>query len=164
MKLFVKSEEKEALRWFDEAAKIAQGSLCKRARCGSVIVRDGAILGAGYNAPPQDNPHWRTCLNEYEIPSGFRHDRTCCIHAEQRAVHDALRKGADTRGASIYFVAIDKEGKKLKANSVKCTICSRAALDAGITKFLLYFEDGVREYDTAEFDKLSFEYQTRIKI
>ena len=49
MRLLQGEEEKEALRWFDEAAKVAADSLCLRAKCGSVVVKDGKIIGAGVN-------------------------------------------------------------------------------------------------------------------
>lgn len=153
-------EEKEALRWFDEAATAAANSLCLRAKCGSVIVKNGKIIGKGFNSPPQNRTENRRCLNEYEIPGGFRHDRTCCIHAEQRAIEDAVRHGRDTSSARIYFVALDENGSKIKAKDLKCTICSRAVLDAGISEFALYCEDSVRVYDSVEFDRLSYAYKT----
>ena len=36
MKLLQGGKEKGAMRWFDEAAKVAAGLLCLRAKCGSV--------------------------------------------------------------------------------------------------------------------------------
>lgn len=160
MKILTSIEEKEALRFFDEAAKIASQSLCFRAHCGSVIVKNGKIISEGFNSPPQNNPEFRTCLDEYDIPSGFRHDRTCCIHAEQRAINEALKVGKDLTGSRIYFIAVDENGNKVKALDLKCTICSRVVLDAGIKEFALYCEDGVRVYDTVEFNKLSYQYKT----
>lgn len=153
-------QEKEVLKWFDEAAKVAKNSTCLRAHCGAVIVKEGKIIATGFNSPPQNNPEFRTCLNEYEIPSGFRHDRTCCIHAEQRAIQDALKQGGAMSGSIIYFINIDDSGNKIKAKDLKCTICSRAVLDAGIAEFALYCEDGVRIYTTDEFDRLSYQYKT----
>lgn len=160
MRILSGQEEREALGWFDEAAKIAADSLCLRAKCGSVIVKGGVIIGGGFNSPPQNNPEYRTCLNEYKIPAGFRHDRTCCIHAEQRAIEDAIRNNQDVTGARIYFIALDENGNKIKAKDLKCTICSRAVLNAGITEFALYCGDGVKVYDTVEFDRLSYQYRT----
>ncbi len=94
------------------------------------------------------------------MPAGFRHDRTCCIHAEQRAIHNALKAGKDLTDSSIYFVAIDKEGQKTMATDMKCTICSRAVLDARIKEFIFYSPEGIRAYDPAEVDALSYEYKT----
>lgn len=160
MKLLDGDRKQEALKWLDEAAKVAAQSLCERAHCGSVIAKDGELISSGFNSPPQNDPKLRTCLQEYDIPEGFRHDRTCCIHAEQRAIQNALKVGKDLTDASIYFIAIDKEGEKIMATDMKCTICSRAVLDAKIKEFIFYSPEGVRSYDPAEVDTLSYEYKT----
>ncbi|MBI2609564.1 hypothetical protein HYW53_00100 [Candidatus Giovannonibacteria bacterium] len=159
MKLIPLDQYKE-MKWFNETARVAANSLCLRAKCGAVIVKYGKIIGEGFNSPPQNNPELRTCLNEYEIPAGFRHDRTCCIHAEQRAIQDAIKKRNDMESATIYFVCVDENGDKVKATALKCTICSRAALEAGIREFALCFEDGIRIYPTDEFNRISYEYKT----
>ena len=160
MKILKGKEEQEALNWFKEASKVAADSLCLRSKCGSVIVKSGKVVGKGFNSPPQNKVELRMCLNEYDIPAGFRHDRTCCIHAEQRAIQDGLRKGKDMSGGRIYFIRIDEQGNKLKSKDLKCTICSRAVLDAGISEFALYSENGVQIYDTEEFNRLSYQYKT----
>ncbi len=160
MKHLNENESKEALKWIDLAAEVANQSPCLRAHCGAVIVKDVKVIGKGFNSPPQNNPEFRTCLNEYDIPAGFRHDRTCCIHAEQRAITDAIRQGHDTKGAKIYFVRTDESGNKLNASRLVCTICSRAVLDAGIVEFILYWEDGIRSYNTKEFNEGSYAYMT----
>jgi deoxycytidylate deaminase len=151
---------REELEWFGRAAKLAEQSICLRARCAAVIVKNDRVIGAGANGPPQDNPEYRTCLAEYDIPAGFRHDRTCCIHAEQRAIAAALRNGGDLFGARIYFVNIGKQNEKIFATDLKCTICSRAVLDVGITEFALYTVEGVKIYPADEFNWLSYEFKT----
>jgi hypothetical protein len=40
MKYLSGAEEEEAIKWMEEAAKIAQSALCLRAKCGTVIVSD----------------------------------------------------------------------------------------------------------------------------
>ena len=160
MKILTDEEEKEAVRWFREAAGVAVKSLCLRRKCGSVVVKNGKIIGAGFNSPPQNKTELRICLDEYEIPAGFRHDRTCCVHAEQRAISEAVRGGEDMNGARIYFADVDSDGNMLRANTPKCTICSRAALDVGIAEFYLYGDDGVRSYPTDEYNRLSYEHKT----
>ncbi|HTY39638.1 MAG TPA: hypothetical protein VMC43_00915 [Candidatus Paceibacterota bacterium] len=160
MKILKDEEEKKALEWLNKAVEVAKQSLCQRAHYGSIIEKDGAELSEGFNSPPQNDEHYRTCANEYEIPTGFRHDRTCCIHAEQRAIQNGYKAGKDLRGAKIYLVTVDEAGNKVPTADLKCTICSRAVLDAGIKEFVYYFADGVRSYDPEEVHKLSFEYKT----
>jgi deoxycytidylate deaminase len=157
-------EAQEAQRWFAKAAEVASRSLCRRALCGSIIVKDGELLAEGFNSPPQHKDEYRTCLNEYDIPAGFRHDRTCCIHAEQRAIENAMRLGKDVAGSRIYFVAVDAEGNKISATDIKCTICSRAVLDAGIAEFAFNTAAGVRVYEPAEVDVLSYGYKTPLRV
>lgn len=164
MKILNDQEAEEARKYFEEAGKIAESSLCLRAQCGSVIVKDGRVVGTGFNSPPQNDPNLRTCLNEYDIPANFRHDRTCCIHAEQRAIVDARARNEEIKGSAIYFTRIEEDKKRAPSHRLCCTICSRAVLDAGIAEFLLEWEDGsIRSWPTDEFDKLSFENKTPLK-
>jgi len=163
MRILDGEDKQDALKWFEKAVEVATRSLCRRALCGSVIVKNGKLMAEGFNSPPQNKSNLSTCLNEYDIPSGFRHDRTCCIHAEQRAIQDAIKAGQDIKGAKIYFIAVDKNGDKIMATDMKCTICSRAVLDAGIKEFIFYCSEGVRSYDPEEVDRLSYQYKTTLK-
>ena len=158
MKLLKGSEEKEALKWLDSAVEIAKKALCLRAKCGTVIVKDGKIIGEGYNAPPQDNPALRTCLNEYELPKNYRYDHTCCMHAEWRAVFDALRNHpGEIKGSTLYFSRINDQGSSKKSGKPYCTVCSRLALDTGVAYFVLRHKEGVGVYPTDEYNRLSYQ-------
>lgn len=151
------SEEKEGFSFLDAAAEEARKSTCLRAHCGTVIVKNDEIIGRGYNSPPLNSEENRTCLNEYDLPKNWRYDRTCCMHAEERAVMDAIRNKSDRIiGSRLYFVRINEEGKRKASGQPYCTICGRMALDAGITEFVLWHEAGICVYDTAEYDRLSF--------
>jgi deoxycytidylate deaminase len=154
------NEAREARGWFDKCAEVASRSLCRRALCGSIIVKGDELLAEGFNSPPQNKDEYRTCRNEYDIPRGFRHDRTCCIHAEQRAIQNALKAGKDLAGSRIYFVAVDSEGNKIMTTDLKCTICSRAVLDAGIAEFAFFTAEGLCVYEPAEVDALSYGHKT----
>lgn len=153
-------EEKKAMEYIEKAAKIALRSTCLRSRCGSVIVKDDKIIGTGYNSPPLDNPRFRTCLDEYKLPKNFRYDRTCCVHAEQRAIMDALRKNPKKiHGSRLYFIRLNKDGNKKRAGKPKCTVCSRMALDSRITEFVLWHKEGICVYNTDEYNTLSYQYR-----
>ena len=151
-------EEKEAITYMEEAAKVALHSLCLKSRCGTVIVNENTIIGKGYNAPPLDNPAFRRCLNKYALPKNYEYDRTCCMHAEQRAILDALKRNPKgLMGSQLYFIRLDKDGTKKKAGQPYCTLCSRMALDAGISKFVLWHDKGFCVYNTDEYDLLSYQ-------
>ena len=158
MKYLSDQEEKNAIHWFSEAANIAKKALCQKAKCGTVIIKEGIIIGRGYNAPPLDDEKNRRC-GDIRTGGKPKYDQTCCMHAEWRAIIDALKNNSDkVYGSKLYFTRVNNEGKQIKSGEPFCTVCSRLALDVGISKFILYHEDGICEYDTDEYDKLSYFY------
>jgi len=86
-------------------------------------------------------------------------DKTCCVHAEQRAIMDALRNNpSKIEGSRLYFMRLDKDNNTTKAGKPYCTICSKMSLDVGIKEFTLWHENGIGIYNTDEYNTLSFEY------
>jgi deoxycytidylate deaminase len=159
MKYLKTSEEQEGIRWMDEAAMVAKKALCHRARCGTVIVKNGEIIGRGYNAPPLDKEENRMCSEEL-VPGKPKYDRTCCMHAEWRAIISALKKNSEKlNGATLYFVRIDEGGNIKRSGKPYCTACSRMALDVGIATFVLWHDEGICEYPTDEYNRLSYQYK-----
>ncbi len=161
MKLLTGEELKKILPYFKEAEKEGQQALCLRSKCGTVIVdTDGAIIGCGYNAPPQDDISIRRCERKHELSATFKSDKTCCVHAEQRAIMDALKNNPKKlKGSTLYFMRLDDEGNIKYSGKPYCTICSKMALDAGIQYFALYHAEGAGIYDTKEYNELSFAYK-----
>jgi deoxycytidylate deaminase len=158
MKYVYGAEETAAMNYIDEAAKVALGSNCFRSRCGSVIVKDDSIIGVGFNSPP-GNKTIDHCFKD-DLPKNFKSDKTCCVHAEKRAIFDALRKNHEKIvGSRIYFVRLDEFGSKLRAGKPYCTMCSKDVLDVGIAEFVLWHKDGVCVYDAEEYNTLSFQYR-----
>jgi len=151
-------KEIEARKWMEKAAETAKLALCRRAKCGAVIVNEGQIIGSGYNAPPLDAEENRTCdIRDYKGKPGY--DRTCCIHAEWRAIIDAVYKNSGKlKGSKLYFCRVSDDGEILKSGEPFCTVCSRLALDTGIDCFLLWHENGICEYNTYEYNKISHNY------
>lgn len=140
-------DNEKAITYINEAAKAALNSLCLRSRCGSVIVKNDEIIGRGFNSPPL-NKKLEYCFKD-ELPDTFKSDRTCCVHAEQRAIMDALRNYPnEIIGSRLYFIRLDPNGNKIKAGEPYCTICSKMALDVGIK--------GICVYNTEEYNFLSF--------
>jgi len=150
--------ETEANFWMNKAGKVAERATCLKAKCGTVIVKDGIIIGEGYNAPPLDKEENRMCDKTFG-PGKPKYDKTCCMHAEWRAILDALKKHPQKiKGSKLYFTRVNEKGEIKKSGQPYCTVCSRFALDAGIEKFLLWHEEGICEYPTDEYNRLSYEY------
>lgn len=158
MEYLAGEQEQEAKRWMKEAARIAQKALCHKAKCGTIVVKDGKIIGEGYNAPPLDREENRRC-GEKSATGKPRYDYTCCVHAEWRAISDALKRNHDKiAGAKLYFARVDDAGEIKKSGEPYCTACSRFALDAGVDYFLLWHERGIGEYPAREYNQLSYQY------
>ena len=153
------SEEKKALEYLTKVTQIALSSTCERSRCGSIIVQNDEIIGSGFNSPPQNKEESRRCSDPKESYHKKVKDTTCCVHAEQRAIIDALRNNSNQLSSSrLYFIRVDEDGIPLHAGKPYCTICSKMALDVGIEEFVLWHEDGICVYDTNEYNILSFQY------
>lgn len=152
-------EEEEARKYLFLSAEVAKKSTCLKSKCGSIIVKDNRIIGSGFNSPPKDLESQRKCLCDKKELHPKVGDKSCCIHAEQRAIIDALRKNHKEIGNSrLYFIRLDQNNQLLKAGKPYCTICSKMALDVGIKEFVLWHEDGICVYDTEEYNLLSFQF------
>lgn len=151
-------QEKEAIQWMNKTAEVARRALCLKAKCGTVIVRDNEIIGQGYNAPPLDKEENRMCDKEFGLGKE-KYDQTCCMHAEWRAIMDASKRNPEKlNGSKLYFTRVNESDQIKKSGKPFCTVCSRMALDSGIEKFVLWHDEGVCEYQTGEYDNLSYQY------
>lgn len=116
---------------YARAVEVARKATCGRSKCGSVIVRAGEIVGEGFNSPAGGLETRRRCsCSKSELDPKVT-DKTCCVHAEQRAVMDALAKNpAKIAGSTLYFIRLDSEGNPKPSGEPYCTICSKMALDS----------------------------------
>lgn len=159
MRILSGAEEENATRFMAAAATAARKATCHKAKCGTVIVKNGEILGEGWNSPPRELEEQRTCDRIFGHADKEGFDTTCCVHAEWRAILNALRtNGDDVRGADLYFARIDDKGAILKAGDPYCTVCSRLALESGIATFFLWRDEGICAFDTKEYNTLSYNY------
>jgi len=160
MKILHGAEEKEAMKFIDEAARVAQNSKCDRKKCGSVIVKDGKIIGEAFNGPPGNLESQRRCSYSKDSYHTKLTDKSCCIHAEERAIMLTLRTNPEKIiGSRLYFARLDEHGKKEPAGKPWCTLCSKMSLEAGIKEFVLWHKEGITVYDTEEYNTLSFQYK-----
>lgn len=148
--------------YFKQAAKNAQKATCTHAHCGAVIVStDDKIIGSGYNTPPLNDETQRMCDKKFDNTKRSGYDTTCCVHAEWNAIINALRDFPDkVVGSSLYFMRVDNKGNFTNAGEPFCTVCSRLALQSGITQFGLW-NDGPQMFDTKEYNKLSYEFHAK---
>ncbi len=160
MKFLSGEEEKEAMKFIDESAKTALKSTCTSSRCGSVIVKNGEIIGRGSDSPPADKESERRCSVSKDVYHKKVTDKTCCVHAEQRAIIDAIKNNSGKIVSSrLFFVRLDNKGSKTRSGKPYCTICSKMALDVGIAEFVLWHDEGICVYNTGEYNTFSFQYQ-----
>jgi len=146
---------------FTELIAIAKNATCARSKCGSIVVAtNGEVIGRGYNSPPGEHEGQRRCGNEKSEYNIKVTDKTCCVHAEQRALFDALRNGTGKiAGSTLFFLRCTAENEPMHAGSPYCTICSKMALDLGVAYFALWHEGGWAYYDTKTYNTLSYEYE-----
>lgn len=152
-------ERLDEVRGYLEAAAAAAGTAtCVAARCGTVLV-DGAgqVVGAGSNGLPQRREPvicQRKCRS-----ASFTSDKTCCTHAEVRAIVTALGAGANLDGGTLVFTRVDQDGQRLHSGRPYCTICSKMALEVGLAWFVLEHADNlVIAYPTLTYNELSFAF------
>lgn len=146
--------------YFHEAIAEARKATCGRRFCGGVVVSvEGEVIGRGWNGPPAGDESQRRCGRKSELHPDFKSDKTCCPHAEWRAIFNALRSApGKVIGSTLYFAACDENGEHIFAGEPYCTICSKMALDVGIVGFGLWHEEGIHVYDTSDYNNLSFSW------
>ncbi len=150
---YIKGDEaRETWKYIEEAAKEAEKSTCKSSHRGSVIVRDGKIVGRGYNKPTVKE-YCDSCLRE-NIEGMQRVELCRAIHAEQMALLNCKKE--DRMGSTLYHVRV-KDGKITPSKEPVCTVCSRMIKEAEIRDVVLYEKDGLVSYDAKEFNEKSFE-------
>ncbi|MFH1210320.1 MAG: hypothetical protein V1645_00205 [archaeon] len=159
MRILKGVEERKALEHLVSASELASMSTCLRDKCGSEIVKDGEVIGRGYNSPPGGLESQRRCSNDKASYHRKVTDKLCCMHAEVRAIFDALRHNPDKLpGSTLYFARLGNDGKIAFSGKPYCTVCSKHSLDVGIAEFVLLHEEGVGVYTTEEYNDLSYEY------
>jgi deoxycytidylate deaminase len=156
MRILENSEIDLTREYFEEARKEALKSSCYLSKCGAVLIKKGIIRGRGFNSPP-GNKKLERCFKD-SIPENFKSDRTCCVHAEERAIIDGIYTfiREEIKGSTLYFTRLNKENQIIPVGKPYCTICSKLALDNDISKWVLFHEFGFTEYDADEYNDLSF--------
>lgn len=112
------------------ANNAARRSNCIRRDVGAVIVREGEILATGWNGVSENHKDCGEagcprCINGGDTGSGY--EECICIHAEQRAIADAAKRGITTRDSILYV------------NLRPCLQCLAISMAAGVRE--VYFSE-----------------------
>lgn len=121
------------------ANEVARRSNCVRRSVGAIIVRHGQTISAGWNGVSEHHLNCREagcprCIIGGDTGSGY--ESCICIHAEQRAIADAARRGVDTDDSVMYV------------NLRPCLQCLAIAKAAGIRR--IYFGENWTYPDEVE--------------
>lgn len=150
---------KEVKNNLNEALREAQKATCTKSKVGAIIIKDGIVIGRGFNSPPGNLESQRRCNRKSELKPGFKSDKTCCVHAEQRAIIDALKNNSDKLiGSDIYLARLNGDGSKKEFSKPYCTICSKLILDVGIKRTIRLKPEGVLVYEAEEYNNESYNY------
>ncbi len=106
---------------------VATRSTCLRRQVGALLVKEKNIMATGYNGVPTGITHCAVtgCLrDQLNVPSGERHELCRGLHAEQNAIIQAARHGANIAGATLY------------CTDSPCIICSKMLINAGIVDII----------------------------
>lgn len=116
------------------AEEVATRATCVRRNVGALIVKDKHILATGYNGVPRGLQHCAEtgCLRkQLGVASGTHHELCRGLHAEQNAIIQAAKNGANVEGGTLY------------CTNLPCVICGKMIINAGIKRIVFkgYYPD-----------------------
>lgn len=123
--LYIKPDNK----FMREATKLLKKSGCLKQPTAAIIVKNGKIIGLGTNAGKKVEVCPRIVHN-CPTGTGYEYCKDVCKqegHAEVMAIHDALKKTKNLKGASLY----------LDGHWWMCEPCWNLIIKVGITKTYL---------------------------
>ena len=136
--------EKWDKRFMELTELVGTWASCYRRKVGAIIVKDKRVLTTGYNGAPagiSSCVERGECLREkMNIPSGTRAETCYAAHAEQTAIIQAARYGANIDGATLY------------CTHQPCVICAKMIINAGI-KRVVYKEGYPDEFSIRLFEE-----------
>lgn len=140
--------------YMDVAERVSQMSYAARKKVGAILVKDGNILGYGFNGTPKgedncceryeytydakdvlDNEEWVFQLGTRRWVKTVTKDNV--LHAEENLFFKCLQEGKSTIGASLYVTM------------APCIRCAKLTYGAGIKNVL--YKDIYRDSSGIEF-------------
>lgn len=145
----------------EEAIEEARRSPCAKSKRGAVVFAEDRILGIGFNGQPTGF----ACTDSHAC---HKHCAMICMHAEARAILDALTSPPTyPRSVPRELVHVKvSDGKLATSGGPSCVQCSRLVVDQRIAGVWLYevksaTSEGVDEgwyfYPAAEFHRISLD-------
>lgn len=153
MKILEGRDLEKAEKYIEKAVATAKKSICLVSKVGVILVKDGRVIGEAFNGPLENA--CRPCLFDV-IDKGVKMELCFAMHAEERAILDALEKGNKVAGATIYSVRV-RGGEVAPYKNGLCASCSRVFLEYDLSKIIIPKEDGLVEYDPEEYYDASFD-------
>lgn len=133
------------------AESVSQRATCLRRVFGAIIVKDDVIVSTGYNGAARgvkDCLEWGECLKDkVGAPSGKGYDYCLAVHAEENAIINAARNGAEVLNGVMYIFGREYRSSEV-VEAMPCERCRRAIINSGITQVITKRRDGslVRYY------------------
>ncbi len=119
------------------ANMVSTRSTCLRHQHGAVLVRDGNVIGTGYNGAPcktDSCDELGQCERErMGIEPGTHYELCAGLHAEQNAIIQAAKHGHAVSGSTIYVTG------------PPCLLCTRMIINAGIVDVIYQESDRYAE-------------------
>ncbi len=129
-----KSEDAFDAEMMKEAYKEAEKSGDWWRQIGAVLVSGKEIIARSYNqGTPNDNAPYQVGSMRDFFKAGEKQEYSPTIHAEQKLIAEAARKGVKTENAVLYLTHFP------------CPVCSKMIAWSGIKK--LYFTEGASNLD-----------------
>jgi len=104
------------------ARSVAEGSKCKRAKFGTVIISADRrrIISTGTNGKPAGSSCDQLCFREGLAPNTPGHN--CCIHSEVNAI--------------LFAAPLERRGGTLYCTGRPCNDCTLTILQSGIVRLV----------------------------
>lgn len=113
-----------------QAVEFSTRATCTRLKVGCIITKDNLQLAEGYNGSISGHPH---CTDEGCLKND---EGRCirCVHAEQNAILNAMKKGVTVTGGTAYIT------------HEPCETCSKLLNQAGVTR-IVYLKEYKNKYN-----------------
>jgi len=129
--------------YLEIAKSVSKRSSCIRRQYGAVIVKNDTVVSAGYNGPARGvvNCFEEGCVKEIlNLPHGKAYEDCPAVHAEENAIINAARHGAEVLGGILYIAG--QNGEENLVEAIPCDRCKRTIINAGIEKVVMLTKEG----------------------